>query len=73
MTSDEMEPAEEHELAQLSEIRGNAVEINVEEEEAAHSAAQSLSPCDGGIAAWRLLIAAFIFEALLWGAQFMMR
>ena len=27
----------------------------------------SLPPYDGGIAAWRLLIAAFVFEALLWG------
>lgn len=28
---------------------------------------QQLSPADGGPAAWRLLIAAFVFEALLWG------
>jgi hypothetical protein len=28
---------------------------------------QQLEPADGGTAAWRLLIAAFIFEALLWG------
>jgi MFS family permease len=26
-----------------------------------------LSPVDGGLAAWRLLLAAFVFEALLWG------
>lgn len=24
-------------------------------------------PIDGGVAAWRLLLAAFVFEALLWG------
>ena len=29
--------------------------------------AYSLPPTDGGFAAWRLLIVAFIFEALLWG------
>ena len=28
---------------------------------------QSLPRCDGGWAAWRLLMAAFVFEALLWG------
>lgn len=28
---------------------------------------QQLLPADGGAAAWRLLIAAFVFEALLWG------
>jgi hypothetical protein len=28
---------------------------------------QQLAPVDGGIAAWRLLGAAFVFETLLWG------
>ena len=28
---------------------------------------QHLEPADGGFAAWRLLLAAFVFEALLWG------
>lgn len=28
---------------------------------------QQLHPVDGGIAAWRLLCTAFVFEALLWG------
>ena len=28
---------------------------------------QQLEPADGGLAAWRLLVAAFVFEALLWG------
>jgi len=28
---------------------------------------QSLEPADRGAAAWRLLGAAFVFEALLWG------
>lgn len=26
-----------------------------------------LAPIDGGLAAWRLLFAAFVFETLLWG------
>jgi predicted MFS family arabinose efflux permease len=29
--------------------------------------ASNLAPIDGGFAAWRLLLAAFVFEALLWG------
>ena len=30
---------------------------------------QSLRPVDGGYSAWKVLIAAFIFEALLWFKQ----
>jgi hypothetical protein len=30
---------------------------------------QTLAPADGGPAAWRLLLAAFVFEALLWGTS----
>jgi predicted MFS family arabinose efflux permease len=36
-------------------------------ESAASNETDALPPIDGGTAAWRLLIAAFIFEALLWG------
>jgi hypothetical protein len=28
---------------------------------------QQLEPVDGGAAAWKVLTAAFVFEALLWG------
>jgi len=28
---------------------------------------QSLRPVDGGYSAWKVLIAAFVFDALLWG------
>jgi hypothetical protein len=28
---------------------------------------QELPPVDGGIQAWRVLLAAFMFEAILWG------
>jgi hypothetical protein len=31
------------------------------------SEASSLPSADGGLAAWRLLLVAFVFEALLWG------
>jgi hypothetical protein len=31
---------------------------------------QYLEPVDGGAAAWRLLSAAFVFEALFWGEDF---
>lgn len=30
---------------------------------------QNLAPADEGAAAWRLLGATFVFEALLWGVQ----
>jgi hypothetical protein len=31
---------------------------------------QNLAPADKGVAAWRLLGVAFVFEALLWGEYF---
>lgn len=33
---------------------------------------QQLAPADGGLAAWRMLISAFVFEALLWGERHFM-
>ena len=30
---------------------------------------QQLKPVDGGIAAWKVLFAAFMFEAILWGTN----
>ncbi|KAI5207334.1 MFS general substrate transporter [Aureobasidium subglaciale] len=32
-----------------------------------HPTTQSLAPIDGGLQAWRVLLAAFMFEAILWG------
>jgi hypothetical protein len=29
--------------------------------------AQSLEPADGGLSAWKVLLGAFTFEAILWG------
>ncbi|PIA91005.1 Monocarboxylate transporter 4 [Cercospora beticola] len=37
------------------------------QDDESHANAQSLPPHDRGKAAWRLLAAAFVFEALLWG------
>lgn len=31
---------------------------------------QELAPVDGGLAAWKLLFVAFMFETLLWGKFF---
>jgi len=42
-----------------SHDRENAYDIPVVE--------QNLAPADSGAAAWRLLVVAFVFEALLWG------
>ena len=30
---------------------------------------QELKPVDGGVTAWTVLIAAFVFEAILWGMK----
>jgi len=43
------------------------VQLDTEQEPA--TGTQSLPPCDSGSAAWRLLLSAFVFEALLWGAS----
>lgn len=50
-------------------IRGTSdaeAELQVEDPETV-LVYQQLKPVDGGPAAWRLLIAAFVFEAILWG------
>jgi hypothetical protein len=31
---------------------------------------QSLRPVDGGYSAWKVLAAAFVFDALLWGEEY---
>lgn len=44
--------------------------INIEDETAyGELTGQGLAPTDEGPAAWRLLVAAFVFEALLWGKE----
>lgn len=42
-------------------------QTNPSQDAHAQSAETSLARCDGGYEAWRLLFAAFVFEALLWG------
>ena len=48
---------------QLQADRAGA-DINLENEEITE---QQLERADGGVVAWRNLLAAFMFEALLWG------
>lgn len=31
---------------------------------------QSLRPVDGGYSAWKVLVAAFVFDAVLWGEEY---
>ncbi|KAH7329688.1 major facilitator superfamily domain-containing protein [Stachybotrys elegans] len=40
---------------------------DIEDATARNIRAHQLAPIDGGLAAWRLLFTAFVFEALLWG------
>lgn len=37
------------------------------DDDGVESNGHSLPPCDGGKVAWRILLAMFVFEALLWG------
>lgn len=57
------------ELHEYSQTHFEGVDIPVTSihDDPPESVTQSLLPCDGGKAAWRLLISAFVFEALLWG------
>lgn len=41
--------------------------VEIRREGSSEADGQTLEPIDGGWAAWRLLLAAFVFEALLWG------
>lgn len=38
-----------------------------------HGPQHQLKPTDRGLAAWRLLLTAFVFEALLWGMSLSLR
>lgn len=51
------------------ELQSTASQLNINSptDQAEPNISQSLPPYDGGKAAWRLLLAAFVFEALLWG------
>lgn len=54
------EPISEHSPSQLSDD-------NIAAALGEDILIQQLAPADGGPGAWRLLAAAFVFEALLWG------
>jgi len=56
--------ATSHELQDLNNALSRS-EIGVHDEHG--SPDQTLPPVDGGIQAWRVLLAAFMFEAILWG------
>jgi hypothetical protein len=64
-----MSQAREHSTVELQDLDSHYVDravshdLSTEEPETA----TSLPSADGGLAAWRLLIVAFVFEALLWG------
>lgn len=55
------------ELAETTSHDRAQRESSVGDGNAEHDQDSSLSPVDGGHAAWKLLFAAFVFEALLWG------
>lgn len=57
-------PATAHELHDLDNTSFRS-ENGVDDEH--NSSDQSLPPIDGGFQAWRVLLAAFMFEAILWG------
>jgi len=60
-TEIELTVAVEQQVATNTSVEASTA--NAEQEAEGHS----LPPVDGGKAAWRLLCAAFVFEALLWG------
>lgn len=57
---------EHHEMQDLP-LEGNALGETSNEHDIQDQATLSLPAHDGGRAAWTLLLAAFVFEALLWG------
>ncbi|KAF7185165.1 MFS transporter asaE [Pseudocercospora fuligena] len=57
----------QHELRPVSTDHHASPDLSVSQEESPDANLQSLPPADHGKAACRLLLAAFIFEALLWG------
>ena len=63
-TADSRNATELRDISQEASVPGNTDE----QHEATEAARQSLLPYDGGLAAWRTLVSAFVFEALLWGA-----
>lgn len=55
------------ELLPSVEANPRSEALELDDADISSNQASELSPTDGGAAAWRLLIVAFVFEALLWG------
>lgn len=57
----------QHLPSSVTVSRAASNELTPSDEESQPNEAQSLPRQDGGLAAWRLLLSSFIFEAVLWG------
>ncbi|RDW71001.1 hypothetical protein BP6252_07564 [Coleophoma cylindrospora] len=55
------------ELRDAAELQERPRSVEQLQDASDEATGQSLPPCDGGMAAWKLLVSAFVFEALLWG------
>ena len=62
---------DEHELHGTIEIPDLPGSIATTQDNGAVDQQQQLERADGGAAAWTILCAAFMFEALLWGEQYL--
>jgi hypothetical protein len=64
-----MNQEREHSTVELQDLDSHHVDRAVGHDlsTAEPETATSLPAADGGLAAWRLLMIAFVFEALLWG------
>lgn len=70
VSSVELQEISQQNLPQLPQLYAQPVPFHSSQNRVSHDARgvqQHLEPVDGGAAAWKLLSAAFIFEALFWG------
>lgn len=67
MSATATETAYDLETFPASDNSNQQINNDAEHEGSGVDIEQSLPPCDGGAAAWKLLMTAFVFEALLWG------
>lgn len=68
-TAEKMNRRNSREAYEMQEFPGEvgALDDGAREDQSPDTASLVLPPSDGGKAAWTLLLAAFVFEALLWG------
>lgn len=57
-------------LEETNNITSSSTHGGFEDVEGRDIVVQQLKPVDGGPDAWKVLIAAFVFEALLWGISY---